>query len=80
MWEKTGKAGDQRIYGPDFQKELARAQSFEQPFDPFDTLRAGKASRQGVWAHFSFGILHFSFLILAQFSSVILQCEMINAQ
>jgi hypothetical protein len=80
MWQKEARAADQPIYGPDFQKELARARSFEQPFDPFDTLRAGKAIRQGVWAHFSFSIWHFSFLVSALFPSVILQCEMINAQ
>jgi hypothetical protein len=59
MWEKKGKAGDQRIYGPDFQKELAGAQSFEQPFDPFDPSTGSGQSRQAVrvYGH----IFHFSF-------------------
>jgi hypothetical protein len=54
MWEKTGKAGDQRIYGPDFQKELARAQSFEDPSDPFDpSTGSGQAgSKQFIISHY----------------------------
>ena len=51
MWEKAGEAADQRIYGPDFQKELARA-TFDHPLSV--------AGKEQVIYHLSFRIFHFT--------------------
>lgn len=64
MWKEEIRAANQPIYGPDFKKELKRAQRFKQSFVLFDRLlattfaagRAGKASTKQAIYHFAFFI------------------------